>query len=460
MRFNSRRGNSRGVVFILLFFILLAMGGFYLYNSTLFEKTPPVVEIKKQIISNLKRPIFVSVKDNIGLKKVRILLTDGQRILGKETREFPIGTKEKIIKINFPAFRITPHNKKLLLVIEATDTSKWNYFKGNKTLTKTKITVDKQKPELYPILSSYGITKGGSAVVIFKAKDDNIKNIYITTNFDKKFIPTPFYKNGYYISLLAWPVREKRFSASLVAIDKAGNKSRYNLDLFRKNKNYRVSKIKLKESFINGKITDLAEEISKETASLPPSERFRYINETLRKENEKKIEEATLPTDKEMIKDFKISVFYPLKNAAAVASFGDHRFYFYKEKQISTSYHLGLDLASTAGADIISSNDAKVVFSEYNGIYGNNLILRHSLGLYSLYGHCSVINVSKEDEVKKGDIVAQTGKSGLALGDHLHFGILIQGIEVRPDEWIDKRWIKTNIDDIIEKAKKIIDKRE
>jgi len=40
----------------------------------------------------------------------------------------------------------------------------------------------------------------------------------------------------------------------------------------------------------------------------------------------------------------------------------------------------------------------------------------------------------------------------------LHFGVLVQGVEVRPEEWLDKNWIKANITDIIQKARKIIEK--
>jgi len=53
-------------------------------------------------------------------------------------------------------------------------------------------------------------------------------------------------------------------------------------------------------------------------------------------------------------------------------------------------------------------------------------------------------------------VIARTGTSGLALGDHLHFGILVQGTEVRPVEWFDGKWIKTNIDDVFKEADKII----
>lgn len=60
------------------------------------------------------------------------------------------------------------------------------------------------------------------------------------------------------------------------------------------------------------------------------------------------------------------------------------------------------------------------------------------------------------DEIRKNQLIANTGATGYAMGDHLHFGILVQGVEVRPQEWMDQQWIKLNIIDIIKSAKKII----
>jgi hypothetical protein len=42
------------------------------------------------------------------------------------------------------------------------------------------------------------------------------------------------------------------------------------------------------------------------------------------------------------------------------------------------------------------------------------------------------------------------------MGDHLHFGILVQGVEVRPEEWMDEEWIRLNITDVMKNAKKLI----
>jgi len=87
------------------------------------------------------------------------------------------------------------------------------------------------------------------------------------------------------------------------------------------------------------------------------------------------------------------------------------------------------------------------------------LSLSFGLGLYTIYGHCSSINVSVGENIINRTKLASTGRTGLALGDHLHFGILVQGIEVRPEEWMDKLWIKKNITDIIENSKKVINRQ-
>jgi murein DD-endopeptidase MepM/ murein hydrolase activator NlpD len=179
----------------------------------------------------------------------------------------------------------------------------------------------------------------------------------------------------------------------------------------------------------------------------------------MRLENEVLIHELSRNVSNEMFDSWKIKKFYPLRNGAKVASFGDERHYYYehKENEVSQSYHVGLDMASTKMAKIVSSNAGTVVYDEYNGIYGNMPMIDHGLGLYTLYGHCSNILVQKGDEIGAGFSIAQTGRSGLALGDHLHFGILVQGIEVRPEEWMDSKWIRDKIEKVFKEADKIID---
>jgi murein DD-endopeptidase MepM/ murein hydrolase activator NlpD len=362
------------------------------------------------------------------------------------------------VSIEPPRSAYAIKDKEIEIVITATDASKWNFLNGNSITKVFKLVIDKRRPKISIISNSYKIKRGGAALVIFRIRDDNLDDFYIQTNFGKKFKAQPFYKEGYYISLLAWPIKSSSFRATVVAQDFAGNTSKSYIPLYLKQKNYRISKIKLSDRFLKGKIADLAEEFV-ETQGVDGSlEQFKIINEDVRAKNEKLIHEITSKVPDEMISDFKINKMYPLKNAQVVATFGDHRKYYYDGQYISESYHMGLDLASNKEARIIPQNGGKVVFADFNGLYGNMPIISHGLGLYTLYGHCSTLRVNADDEIGAKEYIANTGKSGYAMGDHLHFGVLIQGIEVRPAEWMDKQWMKLNITDVIKSAKKVINR--
>ena len=75
----------------------------------------------------------------------------------------------------------------------------------------------------------------------------------------------------------------------------------------------------------------------------------------------------------------------------------------------------------------------------------NSVILDHGWGLFSLYSHLSQIKVEKGQKVNKGAILGNTGATGMAGGDHLHFSIMVQGKFVNPLEWWDPHWIKDQV---------------
>ncbi len=458
-RFKSgqKRGASGIIISIILILIIAAFG--FLYTSPMFERNVPKIDMQSKIDWNLKAPLKLNLSDDTGIKYVRIRLSDGKNSVELMKKLYTQMKKNQTIDIKFPKIGFTSTKKNFQLLIDVTDASKWNFLSGNSAKKVVTIKIDRRRPELFIINNSYKIIKGGVATVVFKAKDTNLKTLYIETNFGKRFYPTPFYKQDYFISLIAWPVQEQKFRATIIATDDAGNITKVPVRLFYVKKKFRVSKIKLTDNFLDGKISDLVSENNPELDNVSKVEKFKYINETLREINEKMIRKYTTPTDKNMIKSFYQKRFYPLRNGKAVASFGDHRYYSYNGKQISEAWHLGLDLASIAGAKIKTQNNGVVVFADPNGIYGNNLIIYHGLGLYTLYGHCSNFLVNKGDSVKAGQVIANTGSTGLALGDHLHFGVLVQGVEVRPEEWMDKSWMKTNVFDIIKTSKKMINRR-
>jgi len=114
---------------------------------------------------------------------------------------------------------------------------------------------------------------------------------------------------------------------------------------------------------------------------------------------------------------------------------------------------LGIDLASIAHSPIPASNRGKVVFAGDLGIYGKTVIIDHGFGLFSTYSHMSVLNVENGQMVSKKEIIGRTGSTGLAGGDHLHFGMLVHSTFVNPIEWWDEAWIKNNILEKIDAVK-------
>ncbi len=450
------RGNKKSSLGVLIVFALIIGGVFYVYSSSMFERNVPVISLDTNGYWNLKKPLKIKIDDDSGLKSYKITLKTHNDTTVLESEQFLTPQNSVSINVKPPKSAYAMRDKNIKIIVEASDASKWNFLNGNRAKREYKLVIDKRRPELNVVSHSYKIKKGGAALVIFKAKDDNLKEIYIQTNFGKKFIAQPFYKDGYYISLIAWPVTQDSFRASILVTDYANNISKAYIPLYLKDKKYRVSNIKLSDRFLKGKIAELAEEFA-ETGGVEDSiEQFKIINEDVRAKNEKLIHEITSKVSTEMISDFKINEMYPLKNAQIVASFGDHRLYSYNDTAISESYHLGLDMASNAMASIKPQNGGDVVYANYNGIYGNMPIISHGLGLYTLYGHCSSVNVNAGEYLSAKNVVAKTGKSGYAMGDHLHFGVLIQGVEVRPQEWMDKQWMKLNISNVIKEAKKII----
>jgi len=442
-----------------LFLMALIVGGaLYIYNASMFERDVPIIELENNGYWNLKKPLKITIDDTSGVKSYRVVLKSKSDETTLHYEQFINPQNSVNIEVEPPRSAYAMKDKEIKILVEATDTSKWNFLNGNSAVCEFKLKIDKKRPQLSIVAHSYKIKKGGSALVVFKAVDENLKDIKIQTNFDKTFKPQPFYKDGYYISLLAWPITEQRFKANIIATDEAGNISKSYIPLYLKQKKYRVSNIKLSDKFLKGKIAELAEEFVETQGITSSIEQFIIINEDVRAKNEDFIHDISSKVSDEMISSFKINKMYPLKNALVVASFGDHRKYSYKGKYISESYHLGLDLASNAMAKIKPQNGGDVVFADYNGLYGNMPIIHHGLGLYTLYGHCSSLNVSSGDSTNAKEYIANTGKSGYAMGDHLHFGVLVQGVEVRPAEWMDKTWMKLNITDVIENAKEIIDR--
>ena len=94
--------------------------------------------------------------------------------------------------------------------------------------------------------------------------------------------------------------------------------------------------------------------------------------------------------------------------------------------------HNGLDIGAPMGATITASAPGRVIYSGWEGGYGNTIIIDHGGATSTLYGHCSQLFVSEGQEVQRGQAIGAVGSTGVSTGPHLHFEIRINGVAVDP----------------------------
>ncbi len=115
----------------------------------------------------------------------------------------------------------------------------------------------------------------------------------------------------------------------------------------------------------------------------------------------------------------------------------------------SLGYHTGLDLVASAGTPIYAPADGKVVHAGPGGSYGNMTEIQHAGGVMTLYGHQTSIKVSVGQQVKRGDLIGTVGATGNVTGPHLHWEVLLPGVDnpfvagqdqgpgmVDPEDWM------------------------
>jgi murein DD-endopeptidase MepM/ murein hydrolase activator NlpD len=170
--------------------------------------------------------------------------------------------------------------------------------------------------------------------------------------------------------------------------------------------------------------------------------RFLKINGEMRRQNNKTLAGLRMKTAEGFLWS---QPFVQLGNSKVESEFADVRSYMYNGKKVDQQVHLGFDLAVSQHTPVVAANDGKVVWAAPLGIYGNCIVVDHGYALQSIYGHLSEIAVKEGDVVKRGQSMGKSGSTGLAGGDHLHFSMQVDGVQINPVEWWDEHWIKDHV---------------
>lgn len=104
----------------------------------------------------------------------------------------------------------------------------------------------------------------------------------------------------------------------------------------------------------------------------------------------------------------------------------------------ASSYHKGIDIAVPKGTPIVAAESGTVVVAAYSSSAGNYIMISHGNRLYTVYMHCSRLAVKEGDNVKRGEVIAYVGSTGISTGNHLHFGVSKNGAYVNPMNYVSR----------------------
>jgi murein DD-endopeptidase MepM/ murein hydrolase activator NlpD len=100
-------------------------------------------------------------------------------------------------------------------------------------------------------------------------------------------------------------------------------------------------------------------------------------------------------------------------------------------------FHQGVDIPAWIGAPVKATADGVVIYAGWQGTFGNMVQIRHGLGYMTRYGHCSKVLVQTGDVIKKGQVIAQVGSTGLSTGPHLHYEVIRWKESIPPGRYLD-----------------------
>lgn len=437
--------SARG--WLVLFVVaLLAGGGAFVWIRA--EGSAPEVQGPSEVVvGNAGGEVALALSDRgAGLRQATVTLVhaQGEQVLLSEDWPGSLltgavrGEAPADLRVAIDADALPRALRDARLRVSVRDWSWRGGLAGNVTLLDVPVRIDREPPRISVFTGLTYVRRGGAGVVVYSTGEDAVRD---GVDVAGRFFPG--YPDGdRRIAIYAVPTdAPERPEIRVVAEDAAGNVARARWPVVVNERELPHADVRLPKSFLEDKVVDLARAEDIDTSDLTRA--FDTVNTEVRSRNEARIRELLSQPSQEKLWD---GPFAQLDNSQVTSRFAEKRRYLVDGQPVSQATHFGYDLASTAAAPITAAARGRVVFADTLGIYGNCVLIDHGLGVASLYGHLSRLDVAAGDTVEKGQQLGLSGATGLAGGDHLHFAILVGGVYVDPLEWWDPKWMQSNVD--------------
>ncbi|HET8643898.1 MAG TPA: M23 family metallopeptidase, partial [Vicinamibacteria bacterium] len=413
----------------------------YVAARMLMAPRPSVALAEPFDVVGRNAPLVVNVKDEHGLAAARITVRQGgqEKVVLERTYDPPQAAdllrwepaKDKSVRLQEGAGQV---------VVWVRNDSWGNFMRGRTVTLEKQFTARLTPPRVEVLTGQHYVNQGGCDVVVYKVTPREVDSgVQVGEVFFRGFALPGAADPSTHFAVFCLPYdAAPGTSMQVKARDEAANESRASFWTKVFPRRFRSRELPLEDGFLNKVVS----EIMSQTTGLEDRgsllENYLQINRDLRRANNEALARLTRSSRPAFLWS---EPFRQLGSSQVEAQFADYRTYVYQGKPVDKQVHLGFDLATTSHAPVTAANDGLVVMAEFFGIYGNTVVIDHGYGLMSLYGHLSSFAVNKGDEVKRGQTVGNSGATGLASGDHLHFSMLYQDVQVDPREWWDPHWI-------------------
>jgi murein DD-endopeptidase MepM/ murein hydrolase activator NlpD len=392
--------------------------------------------------------VAVDASGTPGLRKVEVRLGSNGKTVELLRQEFPaaswlgsgVASSTFAVAGDLGGRGVSEGEWTLQVVV---DTYAWRVIpRRQHVLAERRVTVDLTPPNAALLTTQHNLRLGGAAAALFRLDADASAAGVRVQDYFFPAVHGYFADPDVVLALFAVPQDLSTDAQPVVrVVDAAGNAREIALPSRIRPRTFRSRTLEIDDAFLGRKVPELYA-LAGQQAPADLVQGYLYVNREMRQESERRIRAATAVSAPRRLWD---GAFRRQSNSAPMSNFADRRTYTHGGETIDRQTHLGFDLASVPAAPVEAAQNGVVVLAEMLGIYGNTVILDHGLGVFTLYGHLSTFAVAKGDHVSAGQTVGQTGDTGLAGGDHLHFSVMLYGIHIDPVEWWDPKWLADHV---------------
>jgi murein DD-endopeptidase MepM/ murein hydrolase activator NlpD len=438
------RSRTKAFVFVVLFLLIAVAGAVSYLGWRQSVAAPSITSAPPKLLGHKTAiPIVVeAARGNVAAVEVKVLQGGKQAVLVR--KDGPLGGRAEIpstLEVGPLGLREGPAT----IEVRARDDFWRPLAMPERVVATWPVTIDLTPPKIEVLASTGYYSPGGASLVAFRVEGATRADVKVGDVVFPSF-PSGDATRGARVALLALPHDYSGAALAITAADEAGNVATRSIPGELKPRKFPRDRIEIKDGFLQAKMPEL---LPQHPPGAPLVDAFLVVNREHRKQAEAEKRKLAAQTADTPLWE---GAFVQPRNTKVFANFAETRTYVYQGREIDTQVHYGFDLAATKQSPVPAANKGTVVFAGPLSIYGNTVIVDHGLGLQTLYGHLSSFDVKTGDTVNKEQVMGRTGATGLAIGDHLHYEVLVNGISVTPLEWWDAKWIRDRVNKPLKEA--------